>query len=83
MIRHIEEWRKWEAAQKADEPIDFDKNLRWYESALEYARALGAWPPADPMEGFEQKLAYIHRLHGLKNGIRIRRGHGRPPDRRR
>lgn len=66
MIRHIEAWRKWEAAQRAAEPVDYERNLRWYESALEYARALGAWPPADPMEGFEQKLAYIHRLHGVK-----------------
>lgn len=63
MIADIEGWRKWEAEWTAAEPVDYERNLRWYASALAHARALGRWPPADAMEGFSEKLAYIHRLH--------------------
>ncbi|MGH9417729.1 MAG: hypothetical protein ACRD01_13995 [Terriglobales bacterium] len=63
MIADIEGWRKWEAAHSAAEPVDYERNLRWFDAALAHARALGAWPPADPLEGFEANLAYIHRLH--------------------
>ncbi|MGH9414945.1 MAG: hypothetical protein ACRD0Y_14540 [Terriglobales bacterium] len=65
MIADIEGWRKWEAEHMAASPSDYERNLRWFEAAVEHARALGVWPPADPMEGFEEKLAYVHRLHAM------------------
>lgn len=51
-------------------PSDYERGLRWFETAIEYARALGAWPPADPMEGFEDKLAYIHRVHAMPHAAK-------------
>lgn len=65
MIRDPEGWRAWESASLAAEPPDYERNLRWYAAMLELARELKVWPPADPLEGFDEELARIHRLHRL------------------
>lgn len=64
MIRDPEGWRRWEEASLAAAPLNYEQRLRWYDAAIAHARTLGVWPPQDPMEGFEEKLEYIHRLHG-------------------
>jgi len=65
MIRDPEGWRRWEEASLAAEPSDHARNLRWFDQALAEARALGVWPPGDPLEGFEEKLERIHRVQAL------------------
>ncbi|MGH9486753.1 MAG: hypothetical protein ACRD04_04095 [Terriglobales bacterium] len=41
MIRDPKGWEAWEAARQTAEPPDYERNLRWFESALEHALELG------------------------------------------
>jgi hypothetical protein len=75
MIRDPEGWRKWEEASLAGEPADHERNLRWFEAAIAHARALGVWPPKDPLEGLEEKLERVHRMHRTFGGA----GNGNQP----
>ena len=56
MIRDPDAWRRWEAEWERRTPADLEVNLRIFRTLLEMARALGAWPPADPLEGIEVDL---------------------------
>lgn len=53
MIRDHEAWRRWEARWQRRTPADLETNLRVFQVLMEHARALGAWPPKDPLEGIE------------------------------
>lgn len=49
-------WERWERDYIAGEPPNFWKNLHLLEAMYEHARALGVFPPADPLDGFETTL---------------------------
>ena len=57
MIRDKALWEQFEAAWQRGQPTDFAANWRVFEALLEHARALGAWPPEDPLEGLEHDIA--------------------------
>jgi len=53
MIRDPETWCRWEAQWQRSTPADLEANLRLFQTLMDHARALGAWPPKDPLEGIE------------------------------
>lgn len=63
MIKDVALWERWEAQAVLSQPADFQKNLRLLEAMYEHARALGAFPPADPLAGLETKIALAKALN--------------------
>ena len=70
MIRNIKVWNAWERQQIASTPVDHAANLRWADAALEHARAMGVFPPKDPMEGIEVKIHLARILNCSKNSYK-------------
>jgi hypothetical protein len=56
MIRNAEIWEEWEREAIRSEPIDLKRNLALLEAMYDYARVIGAFPPANPLEGLETKI---------------------------
>jgi len=56
MIRDPETWRRWEARWQRRTSADLEANLRVFRTLMEHARALGVWPPENPLEGIEVDL---------------------------
>jgi hypothetical protein len=56
MIKDVQFWREWEDEYLRNQPADFARNLALVEAMYKHARALGAFPPADPWEGIEAKI---------------------------
>lgn len=56
MIKDASAWLAWEAAGPLREPPDFQRNLRLQQGMYELARLLGAFPPADPLEGLDNDI---------------------------
>lgn len=71
MIRDRSAWERWESQYQAREAPGFEKNLAWMEALYAHARALGAFPPALPMEGLETKI----RMARILNVSTIARKH--------
>ena len=63
MIKDRAAWERWEANYIRQTPIDVARNFRIVEALYQEARALGILPRADPLEGFEAKLAFIKAIH--------------------
>ena len=56
MIRDPQAWQRWEAEWQQRMPADPEGNIRIFWTLLEMARAAGAWPPEDPLEGLETDI---------------------------
>ena len=56
MIKNRELLEQWEKKYLKAEAPDFFHNLRLFEGLYEEARALGAFPLKDPLEGLEPKI---------------------------
>ncbi|MGC9358262.1 MAG: hypothetical protein ACP5GX_10350 [Anaerolineae bacterium] len=56
MIRDREAWEAFEARFQRQMPADLEKNQQLFATWLAEARALGVWPPDDPLEGLEVDL---------------------------
>jgi hypothetical protein len=56
VIKARDFWETWEATTILSRPPDFFQNLKLVEAMYEHARALGVFPPADPLEGLETKI---------------------------
>ena len=56
MIKNPDLWGSWEARGPLREPADFQRNLSLLDAMYEYARLLGRFPPADPLEGLCAKV---------------------------
>ena len=63
MIKDRAFWEAWEAQTILSQPADFRRNLALVESMYEHARALGAFPLADPLEGIETKIRVARVLN--------------------
>ncbi len=48
-----------------ERPVDHAQNLRIVEGLIAEARALGVWPPADPLEGVEVDVRVARVLNRL------------------
>ena len=56
MIRDKALWEQFEAEWQRRRKPDPEANLRLFEAFMEQARALGVWPPQDPLEGIEHDI---------------------------
>ena len=56
MPRDWDTFHQWEKEQQRRESPDFQRNLAILEQMLAEAVALGAFPPANPLEGLEVVL---------------------------
>lgn len=63
MIRGTRIWEAWERDLIRRTPADFARNLRIAEAMLEHARAMGAIPRKDPLEGIEAKIRLARALN--------------------
>lgn len=63
MIRNRSRWEEWERSWIADQPSDFDANLRMLEAMYAHARELGAFPPEDPLAGIEVDIRVARALN--------------------
>ena len=66
MLLDPEMWADWESRYIASVPADYHRNLKLLEAMYEHARALGAFPPADPLEGLEVDIRVARTLNGLR-----------------
>ena len=48
------------------ENLPYENKLEIYEAMLEEARALGVFPPENPLEGIEHKIEFVRRLKSVK-----------------
>jgi hypothetical protein len=56
-------WAVWEAQGPQREPADFWRGIALLDAMYDHARALGAFPPADPWEGLETKIRLARILN--------------------
>ena len=59
MIKDVAFWEAWERDYLARQPTDIAQNRRLLDGMYELARALGVFPPADPLEGIEVKIQMV------------------------
>ncbi|PMP98059.1 MAG: hypothetical protein C0169_00855 [Thermodesulfobacterium geofontis] len=59
-------FEKFEYQLIAEEPVDFEQNLKLFEEMLKFARELGVFPPEDPLEGIEKDIYLAKVLKSLK-----------------
>ena len=63
MIRDAKGLEAWEREQRIYRGVDYTADLRWFNAAVDEAKALGAWRRADPWAGFWEKMRWIEALH--------------------
>jgi hypothetical protein len=63
VIRNRRFLQKCEKKHMREETSDFFHNLRLFEGLYEEARALGALPLKNPLEGLENKVRLARRLN--------------------
>jgi len=63
MIKDVAFWEAWELEYLRNEAVDFARNLRLLDAMYEHARLLGAFPPANPLEGIEVKIRMAQILN--------------------
>jgi len=56
-------WEAWEAQGPLREPADFWRGIALLEAMYQHARALGAFPPANPRDGLETKIRLARILN--------------------
>jgi hypothetical protein len=65
MIKDAAYWTAWEEAGPLRERLDFARNLQLVEAMYDLARELGAFPPADPLEGIETDIRVARILNNV------------------
>ncbi len=63
MLRDPEAWAQWEREWERRQSRSYEENLRLFLAMLEYARALGVWPPQNPLEGLETDILLARRIN--------------------
>lgn len=63
MIKDKALWEAWQAQGPLRQPADFWKHLRLLEAMYAHARSLGVFPPSNPLEGLETKIAMAKVLN--------------------
>lgn len=66
MIKDTAYWSAWEAQGPLSEPLDFQRNLLLFQAMYDWARKLGAFPPADPLAGLETKIRVARILNHVR-----------------
>ncbi len=62
MIRDIELWDAFERELVRRDPPDHLKNMAIAEALLREARALGVFPPKDPLDGLDADIRIAEAL---------------------
>lgn len=65
MIRATKTWQEFEKRQLA-EPLPLAKAIAIFQGFIDEARALGVWPPADPLEGIENDIRLARVLNSCR-----------------
>ena len=65
MIKDRAYWEAWERQGPLRERLDPQRALKLADAMYEYARSLGVFPPADPLEGLETKIAIARVVNSL------------------
>ncbi len=65
MIKDAALWTAWEEEGPLRQPLEFSRNLQLIEGMYDLARALGAFPPADPLEGLETDIRSARILNNV------------------
>lgn len=63
MVRDCIAWTDWEARYTASQPVNFRRNLELLDAMYDYARFLGVFPLADPLEGLETDIRVAKALN--------------------
>jgi hypothetical protein len=63
MVKDRALWTAWEAQGPLREPFSPSRALALAEAMYEYARSLGAFPPADPLAGLEIKISLARTVN--------------------
>jgi len=66
MIRDPKLWQEFLDEEARREEVDYYRNLAIFEALLDLARALGRWPPEDPLEGIEVDIRVARILNGQR-----------------
>ena len=66
MVSNSKKLQAFEAERIRAEKVDVEQNFRILEALYEEAVMLGAFPPADPLEGIEVKIRIARAINGLK-----------------
>ena len=76
MFKNPRAVQQFEDAQVRSQPPDYFRSLRIFEALYAEARALGALPARDPLEGIEVdiRVAEVMRVHSLAGEDRARAG---------
>lgn len=76
MIKNRRMVQQFEDARMRSEPPDYFRSLRIVEALYAEARALGALPCRDPLDGIEVdiRVAEVMRVQGLAGEDRARAG---------
>jgi hypothetical protein len=56
MIKDRAYWEAWELQGPLRERLDLERAFELCDAMYEYAKSLGVFPPADPLEGIETKI---------------------------
>jgi hypothetical protein len=65
MIKDIAYWEAWEAQGPLRERLEPQRALKLADAMYEFARALGVFPSALPLEGLETKIAIARVVNSL------------------
>ncbi|NPA31373.1 MAG: hypothetical protein GXO37_05170 [Chloroflexi bacterium] len=63
MLRDPEAWAQWEREWERQQSRSYEENLRLFLAMLDHARALGVWPPQNPLEGLETDILLARRIN--------------------
>ena len=63
MIKDMTFWNTWESQGPLREAFDPSRALELGNAMYEYARAVGAFPPADPLAGLETTISLARAVN--------------------
>jgi hypothetical protein len=63
MIKDVAFWNAWESQGPLSVPLDPRRALALGDMMYEHARALGVFPPPDPLTGLDTKIALARALN--------------------
>ncbi|RMF60644.1 MAG: hypothetical protein D6746_06555 [Bacteroidetes bacterium] len=63
MIRDRAAWDAFEARWQTHNYLTLEERFRLQDELIALARALGAWPPEDPLAGLETDIHLARKLH--------------------
>lgn len=66
MVRNWKKFYEFERNMVSSQEIDIEKNIKIFDELLNFARAQGALPLKNPLEGIEIDIKYGRVINGIK-----------------